>query len=164
MPKYDKDGKLKTVQEPKQTKYDGKVFDRFLEHCATGGSIPQFCLKERISRVTFDTWIAKYDTKNIVKPMGKTLAEGWWMQQANNHLVTMSTRDAAGNAVSTKFDTNLYKYVTGGRFGHHGEKALLDIIDKMQSRIDFLTSMLAQQGKIAQEPEYTIDDSPADNT
>lgn len=161
MPKYDKHGNIKKVHEPKQSKYDGRVFDRYLEHCAKGGSIPQFCLKEKITRATFDAWIEKYDTKGVIKPTGKTWAEGWWMQQANDHLVTHNTRDSSGNAETTTFNTNLYKFVTGGRFGHMGEKALLEVIAQMQSRIDMMSAQLMQQGKTAQEPEYTCDDNQA---
>jgi hypothetical protein len=131
MHKYDKDGKIKEVQTINpltNTKYDGGVPERFLEHCATGGSIPQFCRNERISRSTFDDWIERYNLKDL-KPTGKLWAEGWWMQQAQNNLVTETVKEIGEDittVTTTKFDTSLYKFVAGGRFGHTSDKNLSD--------------------------------------
>lgn len=154
MPKYDKNGNQKTVNKKTTTKYDGKIFERYLEHCYNGGSTPQFCRLEKISRDTFDRWIATYDTKGEVKKTAKLWAEGWWIQQAQNHLVIHNDKDA-GN---TKFDTALYKYMTGGRFGHTSDKEMLEEITKIKERLNTLGPQQSS-GSIAEEPEYTLDDT-----
>jgi len=130
MPKYDRDGIVKTVNKKTTTKYDGKVFDRYLEHCYNGGSTPEFCRNERICRDTFDAWIEKYDTAKIVKKTAKYWAEGWWLKEAKDNLVIHNEHQCG----TTKFDTNLYKYYTGGRFGHTSDKELTDRVSALEEK------------------------------
>lgn len=52
------------------------------------------------------------------KIRGKTLAEGWWLDQAQNNLIIENCR----LGITTSFDTNLYKFIMGGRFRHTAER------------------------------------------
>lgn len=147
--KYDKDGTQKTINAHTATKYDGDVKNRFLEHFYHGGSIPQFCRKERICRQTLYNWCEKYPEMQHARIMGKLWAEGWWLDQAQENLVTHSSKEG-----STKFDSSTYKFIMGGRFGHTGEKELHDlamkILAKMQNELP-----QGQQVK-AEEAEYEL--------
>lgn len=148
MPKYDAKGNLKSVNARTSTKYDGKAFERFLDHCWKGGSIPQFCRQEKISRTCFDSWIEKYDPKNEVKPKAKVWAEGWWLQEAQDHLTTISSKN-----YSVKFDTNLYKFVVGGRFGHTADKDAHERLDKIEQQMQKSAMSQMQNSAIAEEAE-----------
>ncbi len=156
MAKYDKAGNLKTVNVKTMTKFDPGVFDRYLEHCSKGGSIPQFCRNEKIGRPTFDAWIEKYDTTKEIKARGKLWAEGWWMEQAQENLVIHNDKDAG----TTKFDTNLYKYVTGGRFGHTSEKEIRDILINMQETMRSQATVPLHNTAYAEEAECEDDSKP----
>lgn len=130
MIKYDKNGKVKTVNEKTTTKYHGSYPEKYLEHCKNGGAIPQFCRKLMISRVTFDEWCSKYPEMMKAKVMGKIIAEGWWLDQAQQHLVITNTKES-----NTKFDTALYKHYMGGRFGYTSEKEFRDILEEALRRL-----------------------------
>lgn len=124
---------------------------RFLEHCLFGGSIPEFCREERISRTTFDTWCIKYPHMKDARAMGKTWAEGWWMSEARKNLTTYSSKEE-----SSKFDTSLYRFVVSGRFGHTSDRTF-------DERLKYLETLMAQQkpaatGQFAEEAAYELID------
>ena len=73
-----------------------------------------------ISRQTFDDWCARYPEMMEAKITGKVLAEGWWLDQCRQHLVTYSSKDEG----STNFNAGLYKFIMAGRFKHTGERRL----------------------------------------
>jgi hypothetical protein len=159
MVKYDKQGKKKTVNKKTTTKYDGTIPDKLRDHLAKGATIPEFCRLERISRQTLDNWCENYPDCKEARIEGKLWAEGWWLEQAREHLVTetIKTTDEDGNSMtsSKKFDSNLYKFYVGGRFGHTGDKALRDFIDEMNKRFDSLpktTSAVAEEPAFTEEP------------
>lgn len=154
--KYDKSGKRKTVNPHTATKYDGGMPNRYLDLCAKGGTSVEFCAQERIDRRTFEDYCAKYPDMARAKAMGKTLAEGWWIKQARDHLITetIKTTDEDGNSISSskKFDANLYKFYVGGRFGHSGDKTMRDLARKVIATLEAQGHNI--QGAKAPEPEY----------
>lgn len=149
--KYDKNGKRKTVNKKTCTKYCGDMPMKYLKLCELGGSTPEFLLQEMIGRTTFDEWCDKYPDMAQAKRIGKQIAEGWWIKQAKNHLITYSSKEEG----STHFDTNLYKFIMGGRFGHNHDKKVLDMINELKQA---MLSQKPQTGSAkAEEGEYTID-------
>ncbi|CAB4240836.1 hypothetical protein UFOVP23_25 [uncultured Caudovirales phage] len=122
---------------------------RFLALSEKGGSIAEFCLQEKISRTTFDAWCSKYPYMAQAKAMGKKLAEGWWLNMARNHLVITNDKET-----TTKFDTNLYKFITGGRFGHTGDKNLNDELEDLKRIVAEMQSSSQPKIAYAEEPSY----------
>jgi len=135
------------------TKYHGGIPKEYIEHCKKGGAVSQFCLKYEVCRATFDNWCANYPTMMEAKLIGKHLAEGWWVTQAQNHLIIHNEQDCG----TTKFDTTLYKFIMSGRFGHTTDR-------DFDNRLKELEEKLAKQAQTtavsqyAQEGEYTLDD------
>ncbi len=140
----------KTVNPKTNTKFTGTTPQEFLDHCAMGGSVPEFCLHKMISRTTFDTWCDTYPQMKEAKKSGKILAEGWWLQKGRDHLVTHSSKESG----TTRFDTNLYKFIMGGRFGHMGDKRLMDEVEAMRAQLDSMKTSMQPKTQIADEPEY----------
>lgn len=112
---------------------------RFLEHCRLGGSIPEFCLSEDIDRDTFDNWCKRYPHMQAAKIKGKQLAEGYWMKLGRDHIVT-ETRKVGKATITTKFDTNLYKFIMGGRFGHTADRDAHQRLDEIERKLNSSTS------------------------
>lgn len=81
------------------------------------------------------------------KLKGKTLAEGWWLDQAQEHLIVESNK-----FYSKSFDTNLYKFIMGGRFRHTGERRVR--VPKMIPG-DYAHNLGVVQ-KMAQSGRYTV--------
>jgi hypothetical protein len=131
MATYDKYGNLKTVNEKTTTKYDAEAPERYLALCREGGSVPEFCRNEMICRRTLDAWCENYPEMKQAKELGKVIAEGWWIEQARNNLVTHSSKEYG----TTKFDTNLYKFIAGGRFGHTGDKNIDDRLTALENEV-----------------------------
>lgn len=142
------------------SKLETDCHTRFIEHCMHGGSIPEFCLEERISRKTFDRWCDTYPHMKEAKEMGKLLAEGWWLKQARLHLVTYSSKEEG----STKFDTNLYKHIVGGRFGHTGDREMVKLFKRFLDMQEKQKSIETGLTPRAEQPEYElIEESTSDN-
>lgn len=153
--KYDKDGKLKTVNEKTKTKYDGGAPARLAEHLYGGGSIPQFCRNERICRNTLDAWCEKYPDMQQARIMGKIWAEGWWIQQAQENLLTHSSKEHG----TDKFNTPLYTFMVGGRFGHTANSEFVELMKKLLKIQETNSPMQALTSAMAEEAEYTVDDN-----
>jgi len=131
MMKFDKGGKLKKVNKHTATKFTTTTIERFLEHCKRGGTIVEFCRDEKVARSTFDDWVKAYPLMKVAKEMGKVWAEGWWLAQARQHLVTETERHE-DYTVTKKFDTSLYKYYMSGRFGHMADKNAIERLEKLE--------------------------------
>lgn len=110
------------------SKWSPDIPKKWLDHCREGGSVPEFCLEQDICDKTFYNWCKAHPELAAVCHKGKKLAEGWWMREGRRHLVE--------HEKGTKLNTNLYKWITSGRFGHSAEKALHDKIDEIQKRLD----------------------------
>ena len=143
----------KTINKKTATKLETDCHIRFLEHCHNGGSIPQFCRQERISRTTFDAWCEKYPHMRDAKACGKLWAEGWWMDQAKNHLIVHNEHECG----TTKFDTNLYKFYMAGRFGHTSDKLLLEALERLEEKQNAILGMkpTSQMAEEAECEPYT---------
>ena len=138
------------------TKLQTDTHMKYIQHCAKGGSTPEFCLEMGISRKTFDNWCATHPHMQEAKEVGKTLAEGWWLRMAREHIVTVT--EHKGDSVH--FDTNLYKWITGGRFKHSGEAAIMEWV-KQLLKATAEQQMQKVSTQLAEEAEYTIDDNNA---
>lgn len=126
----------KNINPSTNTKMTDGIYERFLELCAEGGTVAEFCLQERISRTTFYTWAEKYPHMAEARKMGKDWAEGWWIRQARQHLITHSSKEEG----STRFDASLYKFYMGGRFGHTADKDADERLERLEgivSQMDF---------------------------
>lgn len=137
-------------------KMDAGFVQRWLDHAHGGGSVPQFCRSERICKKTFYNRCTNYPHIMDAKETGKLWAEGWWLDQAQQYLVTYSSKEEG----STKFDTALYKWITSGRFGHNDDKTQRDMLDELMRR----TAHLAQstESPMAEEAECEPDDNQAE--
>jgi len=151
--KYDRNGDRKTVNKRTTTKYTGDMPSKLLAVCAEGGTPIEFCAQERIDKNTLNAWCENYPEMMQARTLGKVLAEAWWLKQAKDYLVTHGSKEFG----TTKFDSNLYKFYVGGRFGHSGDKALRDFIDEMNKRFD---SIPQASSAVAAEPEFTEEEEP----
>lgn len=131
MMKFDGTGKRKTVNKHTTTKFSAEMVIKFLELMREGGTIVEFCRQVKISRDTFDSWIEKYPTMASAKAMGKIWAEAWWLLQARDNLVT-ETEKHEDYTVTRHFNTNLYKFIMGGRFSHSSDKNALERLEKLE--------------------------------
>ena len=99
------------------------------------------------------------------KKIGKTLAEGWWIKEAKEHLVTYSSKDEG----STNFNASIYKFIMAGRFKHTGERRLripkmipgnyahnLGVVQKMAMSGKFTVTELAAAAKLVTD-EILVD-------
>lgn len=157
--KYDREGKVHTVNESTTTKYDGKVFDRLLEHFKNGGSTPEFCREEGICRNTLDNWLKKYDPHKRIKPMAKLWAEGWWMLQARQNLLTYSSKEEG----SSRFDAKIYLHTVGGRFGQTSNKEMVDLIKKVLAIHEQQKPMAHDNLGYAETAEYELIEEKNEN-
>lgn len=110
-----------------QLRLDSQTHLRFLDHCKEGGSVAEFCRKEGIGRSTFDNWCHHYPRMKKAREDGRIIAEGWWLEQARKHLI--EEKDGP------KLNTNLYKFIVGGRFGHTSEADLLKRLKEIEERM-----------------------------
>ena len=137
-----------TINPKTTTKYNKDIIPDFLELCGKGGSVPEFCRLKMISRDAFDGWCDKYPAMAEAKRVGKIIAEGWWIEKARECLITYNNKDE-----TTKFDTNLYKFIMGGRFGHTADKSLLEALKAIEKKQDAILAM-APTSATAEEAEY----------
>lgn len=150
--KFDKDGQKKERHEFKfkwDKAYDNEMPNRFIESMKRGESIPEFLLSESMSRKSFDRYCLSYPEMGEAREIGKKFAEAWWMQQAKKHLVIHNTTEKEGDisiSTTTKFDTNLYRFYMGGRFGHTGDKKVQDLVNLLE---EFMLT------HIPKPPQYT---------
>jgi hypothetical protein len=145
----------KKINPHTATKFSGQMVQDYLEHCRNGGSTPQFCREKRISTTTIDNWVKTYPDFAAAKKMAKEWAEGWWMDQAQKHLLTYRSKDEG----STHFDSKLYMFVVGGRFGHTSDKELRALLKEISAKVD--SQKVAPSSAVAEEPDYElIDDNP----
>ena len=141
------------------TKYQGDMPVRYLNHCAKGGSTPEFLRDVSICRDTFLTWCETYPAMADAKKKGKALAEGWWIEKAREHLVIHNNPDEG----TIKFDTSLYKFIMSGRFGHTSDRATQKMLETAMAQ----QALIIEQNKkilssaYADTAEYTLID---DNT
>lgn len=146
----------KKVNSHTANKMDSGFVERWLDHAHGGGSVPQFCRNERICRQTFYNRCQKYPHILDARALGKLWAEGWWLEQAQQHLVTYSSKDEG----STKFDTALYKWITAGRFGHSEDKEQKEMLEELMRRTAHLAN--APTSAIAEEAECEPDDNTSE--
>jgi DNA-binding transcriptional regulator YhcF (GntR family) len=116
----------KKINPKTKTTFGTERIKRFIALCAQGGSIPEYCLQEMISRTTFDTWCNTYPEMMEAKILGKKIAEGWWVEQGRKHLIEEHH--------GPKLNTNLYKFIMGGRFGHTSDRDLTERMDQLEQR------------------------------
>jgi len=109
---------VKKINKSTTSKYLGTYPQKFIEHCRKGKTTVEFVAEIGVDRDTFDRWCHTYKEMGNAKILGKELAEKWWVEQAQAYLTTYSSKDEG----TTKFDTNLYKFIVGGRFGHGSKK------------------------------------------
>lgn len=151
---------MATINPETNTKYEGTFPQEFIDHCSHGGSVPEFCLLKRVARTTFDRWCEVYPEMKEAKKAGKTLAEGWWLRQAKEHLI-IENESWKGGSLTTTFNTNLYKFIMAGRFKHTGERRLkipkmipgnyahnLGVVQKMAMSGKFTVNELAAAAKL----------------
>ena len=105
---------------------------RWLEHAREGGSVPEFCRNERICKTAFYQYCQRYPTMMEARVTGKVWAEGWWIQQARDYLVTHSSKEEG----STNFNVSLYKWIMAGRFGHNDDKNSYDMLQDIYKRLE----------------------------
>lgn len=142
----------KTINPRTNTKFDAGFPARWLEHAAQGGSVPEFCRIERIAPQTFYSYCDKYPAMMAARIMGKAWAEGWWMSQARENLVTYSSKIG-----STNFNTSLYKWYMAGRFGHTEDRRQQEMLEELMKRTAHLAN--APANAIAEEAECEPDDN-----
>lgn len=133
------------VNKTSNTKLEADCHIRFIAHCKQGGSIPEFCLEEDIDRKTFDRWCDTYPHMKEAKIKGKLLAEGWWLALARKH-VTYTKH-------SKKIDSNLYKHIVGGRFGHTADKDAHERLDKIEQQMQKSSMSQMTNSAIAEEAD-----------
>ena len=137
-----------TINPKTTTKFTKEMPQKFLDLCDEGGSVPEFCRQEKICRATFERWCEIYPTMADARKKGKLIAEGWWIEKAREHLITYGSKFE-----TTTFNTNLYKFIMGGRFGHTADKSLLDALKAIEAKQDKILAM-APTTAIAEEAEY----------
>lgn len=111
-------------------KYTPEAPARYIKLCKEGGTTPEFCLDEDICRKTLENWCETYPEMKLAKIMGKYHAEAWYLRLARKHITITTEKDGP----KTTFNTELYKFLTAGRFAHTSDKALvtrLELVEKM---------------------------------
>lgn len=111
-------------------KYDDGAPARYIALCKEGGTTPEFCLDEDICRMTLENWCDAHPEMKLAKIMGKYHAEAWYLRLARKHITITTEKDGP----KTTFNTELYKFLTAGRFAHTSDKALvtrLELVEKM---------------------------------
>ncbi len=108
----------KKINKSTTSKYQTDYPAEYLKICSTGGGRVDFLAKIGICHNTFVTWCETYPEMEEARVKGKVLAEHWWREQARAHLVTYSSKEDG----STNFDSSLYKWTMGGRFGYSSKK------------------------------------------
>lgn len=155
--KYDKQGKRKKVNKKTATKFCSDYPAKYLELFRRGGTKAEFCRMVDVGLETLNDWIERYPEMGAVAKRAKKIAEGWWLEQARNHVI----QEHMGEGVVSKLDTSLYKHYTGGRFKFHSDKALHDamaLIAQLEAKI--ATMQTKTEGAYAEEPKFElIDDS-----
>jgi len=137
------------------TKYQANTPELYIEHCRKGGSTAEFCRDMMVSDVTLGTWCKTYPAMAEAKKMGKRIAEGWWLEQARNHLVIHNDQDCG----TTKFDTNLYKFIVSGRFGHTSDKAFMLRIAELERALAAMNAATISRPAYAEMAECEPDDN-----
>ena len=89
-----------------------------------------------------------YPDMAMARKIGKALAEGWWMSQARDNLVTYHSKEEGGS----RFAQKLYEWTMGGRFGQTADRGQRLLIEELLRRTANLAGNV--DSVIAGEPEY----------
>lgn len=136
------------------TKYHGDIPKLFIEHCKAGKSTAEFCKENDISYATFKVWCNTYPDLTRAKTDGKKIAEAWWVEQAQKHLVIVNTPES-----TTKFDTSLYKFIMSGRFGHTSDRAMAERIAELEQKLAAMHASAVARTAYAEIAECEPDDN-----
>lgn len=107
----------KKINKSTTSKYQGSYPEEYMNLCAQGHGRIEFLAEKRICNNTFLQWCRTYPEMEMARIQGKVLAEACWRMRANEHLVTHSNKFD-----NVSFDTSLYKFTMGGRFGYSSKK------------------------------------------
>lgn len=143
--KYDKNGNLKTINKKTTSAYCADYPKRFIEHSKQGKTTLEFCCEIGVIRETFDNWVEKYPELKEAKILGKQYAEQWWLDVGQRHLVVEEEGE--------KLETNLYKFIVAGRFGHRNKRKTKFEIDVTQ-----LVSSLQNLASSCAKGDIDVDD------
>lgn len=105
------DKKIKT--EPGNYKYISAYPNKLIKMGMEGKSIPDFCVAADICEPTYWRWVRTIPEFKKAHFKYKTFAKKYWMEFGAKNVVTYVGEKGEGE----KFDTSLYKFITGGRFG-----------------------------------------------
>jgi hypothetical protein len=97
---------------PARSDFELEYCEKLIEHGKKGHSLAEFCEDIGICEQTARRWRKHPEFMEAYQKF-ITFSKAWWNQQAQCHLTTYVDAKEGG----TKFDTNLFKFVTGGRFG-----------------------------------------------
>jgi hypothetical protein len=97
---------------PSQSGYKLEFCEMLIEHGKQGHSFAEFCSAISKSERAAYCWRAKYPEFHAAYEEFMAHSKAWWNQQAQLHLTTYFDSKEGG----TRFDTNLFKFITGGRF------------------------------------------------
>lgn len=97
---------------PARSSFELKYCDVLIEHGKKGHSFAEFCAEVGVSEITGRSWRKHAEFMEAYNQF-IAYSKAWWNQQAQAHLTTYVDAKEGG----TKFDTNLFKFITGGRFG-----------------------------------------------
>jgi len=97
---------------PARSSFELEYCDKLIEHGKKGHSFAEFCADVGVHEETGRRWRKHPEFMEAYKKFF-AYSKAWWNQQAQCHLTTYIDAKEGG----TKFDTNLFKFITGGRFG-----------------------------------------------
>lgn len=151
--KYDKNGKLKTVNRKTITTFQADYSAKLRKHYMEGKATVQFCRDIGIGRRTFDDWVDKYPEFKKAKEDGRVFAEAAWLDKADCYVIS--------HYEGEQLDTNLYKFIVAGRFGHRNKiKSKIPKLDpnRLMESMQILMSAWSE-GKIDKEEYIALTDS-----
>lgn len=98
---------------PVQSSYELKYCDKIVEAGKKGHSFTQFCASIEVSKRVVIDWRTKYPEFEAAYQDFVMHARAYWEKLGQEYVITVQEENGAGE----KFDTSLYKFITGGRFG-----------------------------------------------
>lgn len=135
-------------------KFKPEYCEKLIEMGKQGKSRSQFCSAISICQDTFYGWLKMFKEFHQAYQLFKIHSRAWWEQQGQENLIQVY--DAEGGGI--KFDTSMWKFTVGGRFGMSSKKENdgLDLskgnLQKQQK--DALKALA--QGEISQEQALAI--------
>lgn len=142
-----------------QTTYKPEYCEKIIEMGKDGKSLAEFCSEVGICEDTSYHWAKRFPRFKEAKALWRTHSKAYWCKFGHDNVLSICVIDKEdGTLTTTRMDTNLYKFITGGRFGmsHQPDIHLPNLTKGALSKRHQVALKALAEGKITPNQAATI--------